>query len=73
MLFRSTADLTRGEGDASSIKIFAESYGKDPDFAEFYRSLSAYKEVLKSDKTRMVISPDNEFFRYMNTSSSSRN
>jgi membrane protease subunit HflC len=70
---KKTADLTRGEGDASSIKIFAESYGKDPDFAEFYRSLSAYKEVLKSDKTRMVISPDNEFFRYMNTSSSSRN
>jgi membrane protease subunit HflC len=70
---KKTADLTRGEGDASSIKIFAESYGKDPEFAEFYRSLSAYKEVLKSDKTRMVISPDNEFFRYMNTSSSSRN
>jgi len=70
---KKTADLTRGEGDASSIKIFADSYGKDPDFAEFYRSMSAYKEVLKNDKTKMVISPDNEFFRYMNNSSSSKN
>ena len=67
---KKTADLTRGEGDATSIKIFADSYGKDPDFAEFYRSMSAYKEVLKNEKTKMVISPDNEFFRYMNTSSS---
>ena len=67
---KKTADLTRGEGDAISIKIFADSYGKDPDFAEFYRSMSAYKEVLKNEKTKMVISPDNEFFRYMNTSSS---
>jgi membrane protease subunit HflC len=70
---KKTADLTRGEGDATSIKIFADSYGKDPDFAEFYRSMSAYKEVLKNEKTKMVISPDNEFFRYMNTSSSSKN
>ncbi len=68
---KKTSDLTRGEGDATSIKIFAESYGKDPDFAEFYRSMSAYKEALRNDKTKMVISPDNEFFRYMNTSSSS--
>jgi len=67
---KKTSDLTRGEGDATSIKIFADSYGKDPDFAEFYRSMSAYKEVLKNEKTKMVISPDNEFFRYMNTSSS---
>jgi membrane protease subunit HflC len=70
---KKTSDLTRGEGDATSIKIFADSYGKDPDFAEFYRSMSAYKEVLKNEKTKMVISPDNEFFRYMNTSSSSKN
>jgi membrane protease subunit HflC len=68
---KKTSDLTRGEGDATSIKIFADSYGKDPDFADFYRSMSAYKEALKNDRTKMVISPDNEFFRYMNTSSSS--
>lgn len=68
---KKTSDLTRGEGDATSIKIFADSYGKDPDFADFYRSMSAYKEALKNDKTKMVISPDNEFFRYMNNSSSS--
>lgn len=67
---KKTADLTRGEGDATSIKIYADSYGKDPEFAEFYRSMSAYRESLKNDKTKMVISPDNEFFRYMNNSSS---
>jgi membrane protease subunit HflC len=65
---KKTADLTRGQGDASAIKIYADSYGKDPEFAEFYRSMSAYKEALKNDKTKMVISPDNEFFRYMNNS-----
>lgn len=65
---KKTSDLTRGEGDATSIKIYADSYGKDPEFAEFYRSMSAYREALKNDKTKMVISPDNEFFRYMNTS-----
>jgi membrane protease subunit HflC len=65
---KKTSDLTRGEGDATSIKIYADSYGKDPEFAEFYRSMSAYREALKNEKTKMVISPDNEFFRYMNTS-----
>jgi len=65
---KKTSDLTRGEGDATSIKIYADSYGRDPEFAEFYRSMSAYREALKNEKTKMVISPDNEFFRYMNTS-----
>lgn len=65
---KKTADLTRGQGEASAIKIYADSYGKDPEFAEFYRSMSAYKEALKNDRTKMVISPDNEFFRYMNNS-----
>ncbi len=58
------SDLARGTGEAESIKIYASSYGRDPEFADFYRSMSAYKTALQSDKTRMIISPDSEFFKY---------
>jgi membrane protease subunit HflC len=60
------ADQTRGEGDAERNKIFAEAYGKDPDFFAFYRSMQAYETGLKSTDTRLVISPNSEFFRYFN-------
>jgi membrane protease subunit HflC len=58
------ANLTRGNGEAEANKIYADSYGRDPEFADFYRSMGAYKEALTSDKTKMVISPDGEFFKY---------
>ena len=58
------ADLARGNGEAEAIKIYASSYGKDPEFADFYRSMNAYKEALKSENTKMVISPDSDFFKY---------
>ena len=58
------ADLARGNGEAEAIKIYANSYGKDPEFADFYRSMNAYKEALKSENTKMVISPDSDFFKY---------
>jgi membrane protease subunit HflC len=58
------ADLMRGNGEATAIKIYASSFGRDPEFADFYRSMSAYKEAFKSDKTKMVVSPDSEFFKY---------
>ena len=58
------ADETRGEGDAERNRIFAESYGKDPDFFAFYRSMQAYETGLKTGDTRMVLSPDSAFFRF---------
>ncbi len=58
------ADLTRGNGEAEAAKIYAASFGRDPEFADFYRSMSAYKNALQSEKTKMVISPDSEFFKY---------
>ncbi len=58
------SDLARGNGEAQAIKIYAGSYGRDPEFADFYRSMNAYKEVFKDEKTKMVISPDGEFFKY---------
>ena len=64
MQAKKSSDLTRGEGEAESTKIYAESYGKDPEFADFYRSMNAYSTSLKSDKTKMIVSPDGEFFKY---------
>lgn len=61
------AELLRGEGDAERNRIFADAYGKDADFFAFYRSMQAYEQGLKSGDTRMVISPDSEFFRYFNS------
>lgn len=63
------AEQIRGEGDAERNKIFAQAYGKDPDFFAFYRSMQAYEQGLKSGDTRMVISPNSEFFRYFNDAS----
>ncbi len=57
------ADLARGNGEAEAIKIYANSYGRDPEFADFYRSMNAYKEAFPAD-TKMVISPEGEFFKY---------
>jgi membrane protease subunit HflC len=58
------ADQTRGEGDAERNRIFAEAFGKDPNFFAFYRSMQAYEAGLKSTDTRFVISPNSEFFRF---------
>lgn len=58
------SDLIRGEGEAEASKIYASSFSRDPEFADFYRSMSAYKNSLKSDKTKMIVSPDSEFFKY---------
>jgi len=58
------ADQTKGEGDAERNRIFAESYGKDPDFFAFYRSMQAYETAFKSGDTRFLIDPKSEFFRF---------
>jgi len=60
----SRAEQTRGEGDAERNRIFAEAYGKDPNFFAFYRSMEAYKTGLGHNDTRMVLRPDSDFFRY---------
>lgn len=56
----------RGEGDSIRNRIFADAFGKDPQFFAFYRSMQAYEKGLASGDTRMVISPNSEFFRYFN-------
>ncbi len=61
------AQQIRGEGDAERNRVFAESYGKDPDFFAFYRSMQAYENGLKAGDSRIVLSPKSEFFRYFST------
>jgi membrane protease subunit HflC len=58
------AQILRGEGDAERNKIFAEAYTKDEDFFAFYRSMQAYEKGIKSNDTRMVLSPKSPFFNY---------
>jgi modulator of FtsH protease HflC len=59
------AEIARGEADAERNAIFAEVYGKDEEFFEFYRSLTAYSRALKGDNSSMILSPDSEFFNYL--------
>lgn len=58
------ADQMKGEGDAERNRIFAEAFGRDPDFFAFYRSMQAYESAFKPGETRFLISPRSEFFRF---------
>jgi len=61
---RREAEITRGEADALRNNIFAEAFGQDPEFFDFYRSLTAYERALQGSNSMMVITPDSEFFDY---------
>ncbi|MBO0737438.1 MAG: protease modulator HflC [Alphaproteobacteria bacterium] len=54
----------RGDGDAQSIKIYADAFGQDKDFFAFYRSMEAYRKALNGRTTSFVLSPDSGFFRF---------
>lgn len=58
------ADQIKGEGDADRNRIFAEAFGKDPDFFAFYRSMQAYEAAFKPGETRFLVSPRSDFFRF---------
>lgn len=59
------ADEVRGSGEAEKNRVLADAFNRDPSFFGFYRSMQAYEQALKTD-TRLVLSPDSEFFRYFN-------
>lgn len=65
-------ERTRGEGDAQRTRIFAQSFGRDPAFAAFYRSMQAYEASLGKGDTTMVLSPDSAFFKYFERGPSAR-
>ena len=60
------SERIRGDGDAERNRIYADAFNKDPDFFAFYRSMQAYEASLKSDGTRLLLSPDSQFFQYFN-------
>ncbi|WP_199089511.1 protease modulator HflC [Bosea sp. ASV33] len=66
------SDEIRGAGEAERNKVFAEVFGKDPEFFSFYRSMQAYEASIKPGDTRMVLTPDSPFFRYFNGPSAQR-
>ena len=58
-------EIIRGEGEGERNRIFAEAFGQDPEFFDFYRSMAAYRRALEDgDTTRMVLTPNSEFFRF---------
>ena len=59
------AQKIKGEGDAKASALYAESFGRDPQFAQFYRSLEAYRATFRSKSDVMVLEPGSDFFRAM--------
>jgi membrane protease subunit HflC len=59
------AEITRGEADAERNRTFAEAFSQDPEFFAFYRSMTAYERALRQQNSSMVISPDSEFFEFL--------
>jgi membrane protease subunit HflC len=60
------AENVRGRGDAQSAEIYAKSFGKNPEFYAFYRSLQAYQTAFEKTQDTLVLKPDSEFFKYFN-------
>jgi len=69
---RRDARIIEGEADAERNRIFAEAYNQDPEFFEFYRSLTAYEAALQGRNSTMVMSPDSEFFNYLKSDQGAR-
>ncbi len=58
------SEIMKGEGDGKRNKIFAEAFGRDPEFFAFYRTMQAYEKALIGGDTSLVLSPDSEFFKF---------
>ncbi len=58
------AQMVKGQGDKDAIKIYADAFNKDKEFYGFIRSMEAYKNTLADPETRLILSPDSDFFRY---------
>ena len=62
------SEIMKGEGDGLRNKIFADAFGKDPQFFGFYRAMQAYEKALIGGETSLVLSPDSEFFKFFGKS-----
>ena len=66
------SERLRGTGDAERNRVFAEVFTRDPDFFAFYRSMQAYEAALQAGDTRLLLSPDSEFFQYFNSATGTK-
>jgi membrane protease subunit HflC len=64
---RKNAEIARGEADAQRNAIYAEAFGQDPEFFAFTRSLTSYERALQAGNSSIVMSPNSDFFDYMNS------
>ena len=64
----SSAEQTRGEGDAEAAATYAAAFTKDKEFYKFYRSMNAYRAAFSNKSDVLIIQPDSDFFKYMNQS-----
>ena len=62
---RATAEKTRGDGEAEATKIFAKSFGQDQEFFSIWRTLQGYREAFDTGNARLVLTPDNDYLRYL--------
>jgi membrane protease subunit HflC len=62
------SEIIRGDGDAQAAAIYANAFSDDPEFYEFVRSLTAYRETFNDSGDVLLLSPDSEFFKYLNNS-----
>ena len=58
------SEIMKGEGDGERNKIFANAFGRDPQFFAFYRAMQAYEKALIGGETSLIMSPDSEFFKF---------
>ena len=58
------SEIMKGEGDGERNKIFADAFGRDPEFFAFYRAMQAYETALIGGDTSVILSPDSEFFKF---------
>ncbi|MBX6741633.1 MAG: protease modulator HflC [Acetobacteraceae bacterium] len=61
---QANADILRGQGEQTAIRIFAEAFQQDPDFFQFWRTMQAWREAFSEGDARLLLSPDSEFFKY---------
>ncbi|BDB24699.1 protein HflC [Cupriavidus sp. TA19] len=62
------AQKIKGDGDAKASQIYADAFGRDPQFAQFWRSMEAYRNTFRDKRDVLVLEPNSEFFRYMRSS-----
>jgi len=58
------SEIMKGEGDGTRNRIFAEAFGRDPDFFGFYRAMQSYERALIGGDTSLILSPDSDFFKF---------